>query len=366
MAPWDESTSVLEDTNPVGTLVDEGGVGGAGYCWPVWRVGRVLQPIGGQSLDVTTAKEIGALFAAGQPAAQRYQHVRMEGMERLASEVGGTVVRHWPAHLQLGTRSLRELERLWNPDEILVTYSFVPIVRLPRFLVEFDDCTWQIRESLTICGSPARSKVWVTASLLTYRGRPTDRESLARTDLQAARRTLGRFSGEALETLTHYYLEVLNEDSRCLSLSEPIHFERLATLAETEIVSLASGEDLSEAFNLLEEKGLRWFRSEVATAGVPGARQALDFLEWCEQPGIPDLQNWEPVRPKILAIYADQPACGSVRALVVPRVEQGGGSVARTWYAALTEVRETTQQPTSFPLSESAGGFIAKEYGRYF
>lgn len=363
---WNESASVLEDTNPAGTFADEGAVDRPGYCWPVWRFGRVLQPEGGQSLDVSTAKEIGALFAANQPAARRYHHDRMESLVRLAVEVGGSLVRQWPARLRLGTRSFRELERLWNPEEILVTYSFVPIVRLPRFLVELDGCTWQIRESLTICGAPARSKVWITASLLTFQGRSTDREPLTRTDLLAARQAFGRFSERALEKLTGYYLDVLNEDSRCLSFAEPIHFERFTTLAETEIVSLASGEDLSEAFNCLEEKGLRWFRSEAAAAGIPGARQTLDFLEWTDQPGVPDVQSWEPVRPKILAIYADQPACGSVRALVVPRVEQRGGDIARTWYAALTEVRETEQQPTSFPLSESAGGFIAKEYGRYF
>jgi len=334
------------------------------YCWPIWRFGRVLQPLGGVSLEVEVAQAIGALFEPGHPAALRYLKEGVAEVQALAAASGGRLLRDWPSHLRFNSPAFVELEKTWSPDEILVTYSFVPIIRLPRVIVEIGQGSWLVRESLTICGYPAKSKAWLTASLIAYEGRPTDEVPLLRADLNAARRSLSAFAKDSLAALIRYYLKVLNDDTRSLTLETPLHFQELESLAETEIVSLASSVDLQQAFERLEDRGFKQFRSEAADELFPGAREALDFLEWTEESTeLPKSGEWEPGRPKILAIYAEQPACGSVRALVIPRI---GTTENRTWYAALTELARVPDQPTKLPLSESAGRFLAMEFGRYF
>lgn len=350
---------MLEDTK---TAFVPGSGTGSHYCWPVWRFGRVLQPHG-EPLEVDEAQEIGALFAPGQPAATRYLTQGIAELLELAAGSGGHLLQGWPAHLRHGSKAFRELESTWRPDEILVTYSYVPIIRLPRVIVEIGRGSWLVRESLTICGYPAKSKAWVTASLIAYKGQPTDEVPLSKVDLCAAREAIDTFVKGALAALVGYYLKVLNEDTRSLGLENSLHFRELEPLAETEIVSLASSVDLRDALEVLEERGFRRFREEASEGLFPGALEALDFLAWTNQAEVPGHGEWRPGRPKILAIYAEEPACGSVRALVIPRI---GSAENRTWYASLTELSRVKDQPTSFPLSESAGRFLAMEYGRYF
>jgi len=360
METWSDASSVLEDTK-VRLVPDHEPA--AFYCWPVWRFGRVLQPHGGKVLEVEAAQEIGTLFEPGQPAARRYLTDRIAALQELASRSGGSLLTDWPRHLRYTTKAFRELKSTWLPEEILTTYSYVPIIRLPRFLVQIGQSTWLVRESLTICGFPAKSKTWVTASLLTYEGQPTDAVSLSKVDLDAGRQAFDAFVRGSLASLSDYYLKVLNEDTRSLSGMKPLRIRKLEPLAETEIVSLASNVDLRNALEALEEKGFRRFQSEASKGKFSGAREVLDFLQWVDQVEMPDGGEWRPGRPKILAIYAEEPACGSVRALVIPKIDS---TQNRTWYAALTELKQAEKQPTSFPLSESAGRFLAREYGRYF
>ncbi|HWM91687.1 MAG TPA: hypothetical protein VN493_13045 [Thermoanaerobaculia bacterium] len=336
---------------------------GHNYVWPIWRYGRVLSPVGAESLAVDDAQQIGGLFEQGQPAAVRYLGERTTELKKIASGAGGTYLRDWPEHLRYGSAPFRELERTWHPEEIFLTYAFVPIVRLPRFVVEIGGGAWQVRESLTICGSPAKSKAWLTASLIAYHGEPADSVPLDRNNLVAARNTFEPFARAALTSLVGYYLKVLKEDTRSLPLEAPLQIRELAPMAETEIVSLASGVDLGRAFDALESNGLTRFKLEASRGLFPGAREVLDFLEWTESPEGPGRGEWQPGRPKILAIYAEEPACGTVRALVIPRI---GAESNRTWYAALAERRQPEKPPSCYPLSEATGRFLAKEYGRYF
>lgn len=361
MTPLGSLASTLEDTRAAATAVAER-VPGPNYVWPVWRYGRVLSPVGAESLPVNDAQQIGSLFEPGKPAAVRYLGERTVELKETAVREGGVYRRDWPAHLKYGSEPFQELERMWNPEEILLTYSFVPIVRLPRFVVEVGEGAWQVRESLTICGSPSKSKAWLTASLIAYRGEPADSVPLGRTNLAAARGAFEPFARAVLTSLVEYYLKVLNEDTRSLRLETPLHVRHFVTKAETEIVSLASGVDLGEAFDALEREGLRKFRLQASQDLFPGAREVLDFLEWTDSHAGPSRGEGQQGRPKILAIYAEEPACGSVRALVIPRI----GAENRTWYAALSERRQPEKPVTCFPLSEAAGRFLAKEYGRYF
>lgn len=360
MAPWTDTTAVLDD--PQAAFLPDGGPA-TFYCWPVWRFGRVLQPNADVRLEVEIAQKIGSLFAAGQPAAQRYLSERISEWQRLATDLKGQLHQDWPSNLTHRSEACRELERTWRPQEILVTYSFVPIIRLPRVVLELGESTWLVRESLTICGYPAKSKTWITASLIAYKGQTTDETPLSKADLDAVRGAVDAFIKSSLAGLILYYLKVLNQDTGSLQLEKPLHVRELEPLAETEIVSLASNVDLRDALEVLEEKGFQRFRSEASEGLFPGALEALDFLEWTEQTGMPGGGEWQPGRPKVLAIYAEQPACGSVRALVLPKI---GSAENRTWYAALTELKQVEDQPTRFPLSESAGRFLATEYGRYF
>lgn len=355
------SASALENTHSGATFAPDSE--GSNYFWPVWRFGRVLQPNGADSLAATVAQQIGSLFESGSLAAMRYLTERTRELRAQASRVEGTYIRDWPEHLRHASEASAELAEIWNPEEILVSYSFVPIIRLPRFVVEIAGSTWQIRESLTICGSPAKSKAWVTATLVAFCNRPTDIAPLSKSDLDAARAAFEPFVQGALASLVSYYLKVLNEDTKTLALEKPLHIYELAPLAETEIVSLSSGVDLGDALNLLEEKGFQRFCSEAAQGLFPGAREVLDFLEWTDSVKAPEGVAWRAGRPKILAIYAEEPACGALRALVIPRINADQN---RTWYAAITEQRTAEKQPTRAPLSESAGRFLAREYGRYF
>jgi len=255
----------------------------------------------------------------------------------------------------------QSLLKIWRASESWISYSFVPIVRLPHRLLELGSALWHVRESLTVCGDPAKSKVWFTASLIAWRGEPTDLVPLTRSDLDSARDHLDRFMAGALESLVGYYLQVLNEDTAQLSLRQPVHFESLDTLAQTEIVSVAASVDLATLFDVLDDQGLTRLREEAGRQRFAGSQEILDFLVWTDQLSGPGGRSWKAGRPKVLAIYAENPSCGSVRALMVPRVSPLEN---RTWYTLLTEVKEKPEW--KFPLSESASRFTAREYGRYF
>lgn len=359
MNPWSGTASSLEDTRSGTVLVT--GEAAPNYFWPVWRFGRVLQPEGTERLSVEDAQEIGSLFLPGQPAALRYLSARVDTLRKEAGDAGGQYYRDWPEHLKPSSTALMELANTWRPEEILITYSFVPIIRFPRFIVEVGPDTWQVRESLTVCGFPSQSKAWVTASLVARHGKPTDEFALSMTQLASVRRAFKPFADSALASLVHYYVQVLNEDTLHLKLEKALHIRELGGVAGTEILSLASGVDLGKALEELEKRGLQHFRAEGGR--LPGAREVLDFLKWTDSVEMPSHGEWRSGRPKILAIYADEPACGPVRALVMSRISVNDN---RTWYAALAERRQPEKQPTCVPLSESAGRFLAKEYGRYF
>ena len=362
MTPWGSSASTLEDTNHGTTAITEGELG-SNYFWPVWRFGRVLQPVGAESLPVADAQLIGSLFDPGRPAATRYLVERTPQLRDAAVHAGGTYLRDWPAHLRYASEPFDDLEKTWHPEEILVTYSFVPIVRLPRFVVELGEGAWQVRESLTICGTPAKSKVWLTASLIAYRGEPADTIPLCGLDLSDARRAFEPFVQDSLASLTAYYQTLLNVDTKSLALDKPLHVRALEQVAETEIVSLASRVDLGETFDFLEDKGWKEFRLAAERNLFPGAMEVLDFLAWTDSFEIQSSIEARSSRPKILAIYAEEPACGSVRALVMPRID---AEKNRTRYSALAERRQPERPVTCFPLSESVGRFLASEYGRFF
>jgi hypothetical protein len=331
------------------------------YCWPVWRFGHVLETKGGEKLRVETAQEIGGLFKAGRPSLIRYLQERLDGLRRLARECGGRLLEEWPAKLERSP-AIQALQNIWRAAESWISYSFVPIVRLPHRLLELGPTLWHVRESLTVCGDPAKSKVWFTASLIALRGAPTDLVPLTRSDLDSAREHLGRFMKGALEGLVAYYLKVLNEDTAKLSLPQPVCFESLEILARTEIASLAASMDLRAGFDLLDEQGMTRLREEAGQQRFAGSQEILDFLDWTDWlGGGPRGNNWVAGRPKLLAIYADNPSCGSVRALVIPRMIPAEN---RTWYTLLTEIKEKPEG--KFPLSESACRFTAREYGRYF
>jgi hypothetical protein len=330
------------------------------YCWPVWRFGRVLDAEGGERLRIETAQEIGGLFQAGRPSLVRYLQERLDDLDRLARQCGGRLLDEWPSRLE-ESPGIQALRKIWRASESWISYSFVPIVRLPHRLLELGSALWHVRESLTVCGDPAKSKVWFTASLIALRGAPTDRTPLTRPELDAARGYLDSLMAGALEGLVRYYLQVLNEDTAQLSLRQPIHFKSLDVAAQTEIVSVAASVDLSAWFDVLDEQGLTRLREEAAQHRLAGAQEILDFLGWTDQLSGPGCRNWQAGRPKVLAIYAENPSCGSVRALMVPRVFPQEN---RTWYTLLTEAKEKPEW--KFPLSESASRFTAREYGRYF
>jgi hypothetical protein len=360
MTTWQSSASALADTD-AGVAFATGGNPAANFFWPVWRFGRVLLPVGAESLPVSDAQQIGSLFGPGKPAASRYHIERTAELWKMVDQWGGSYLRDWPQYLRYGTGPYLELEKKWHPEEILISYSFVPIIRLPQFIVEIRGGCWQVRESLTVCGSPAKSKAWITASLIAYNGQPTETAPLSKADLGEARRAFGPFAQASLVSLIAFYQKVLNEDTRSLSLEAPLHIHALKPVAETEIVSMASGVRLGAAFDQLEVKGFRRFCSEAGQSQE--GREVLDFLEWTDSIEIPGAGEWQRGRPKILAIYAEEPACGSIRALVIPRIHTEQN---RTWYAALTEQRTPPNPTTHIPLSESAGRSLAKEYGRYF
>jgi hypothetical protein len=173
---------------------------------------------------------------------------------------------------------------------------------------------------------------------------------------------LGPLAEEALKDLISYYLRVLNEDTVQLGLQPPLRFEGLESRASTEIMSIAATEDLGKGFDILDEQGLARLRDEAGRNQFAGAAAILDFLDWTERLDRgPEGEAWQAGRPKLLAIYAEKPSCGSVRALMVTRIIPAQN---RTWYTLLTEVKEKPEWP--FPLSESAGRFTAREYGRFF
>jgi hypothetical protein len=331
------------------------------YCWPVWRFGRVLDTLGGERLSVETAQEIGNLFEAGGRSLRRYLKERLQLFRRLAARCAGELSSSRPPEIE-GSEAIRHLRTHWRESDSLITYSFVPIVRLPSLLLKLEETLWHVRESLTICGEPAKSKVWFAASLIAFRGCPTDQFPLTRLDLDSARNQLDPIAGEALNDVADYYLRALNEDTAHLRLQQPVHFERFELRAHTEIVSVAASQDLDAGFDILDEQGLTRLREKASQNQFAGAREVRDFLEWTEQLGRgPEGKTWMAGRPKLLAIYAENPSCGSVRALVVPRLIPEAN---RTWYTLLTEALQRPEWKV--PLSESASRFTAREYGRYF
>jgi hypothetical protein len=337
------------------------------YCWPVWRFGRVLEPRGGQALTVEAAQEVGTLFEPAAPSMERYLTERRDVLRLLVERSGGEVLEKWPAGLKRSP-AIQALQKIWRPKESLITYSFVPIIRLPNMLVTLGEgLLWEFRESLTICGYPAKSKIWLTASLVAYRGLPTDESALTREQVDAARAELSNLMSEALDTLMDYYLKVLNDDTELLVPQLSIRFDGFDRLAETEIVGVAASIDLTEIFNSLEELGLTQLRNREREMPRLGSREILDFLDWTDQlEGFSDGRSLERGRPKLLSIYADQPSCGSVRALVIPRLLSKEN---RTWYTALTELKLTEDQDRlegMIPLSESACRYTAREFGRFF
>jgi hypothetical protein len=334
------------------------------YYWPVWRYGQILRPAGGESLRVSDAQEVGSLFGPDKPAARRYLDKRRPELKKAAEKLGGRYLSEWPQHLsRFDSEPFEDLKRKWKPKEIFITYSFVPIIRLPRFAVEIGDCSWQVRESLTVCGAPSQSKAWITASLVAYDGKPADSVPLGRRELDDARSLLEPFAHDALESLIRYYQQVLNEDAASLALENQLRFDGFEVVTGTEIVSLASGVDLGEAFDRIEKEGLGKFRREASKNPVPGSLEVLDFLKWTESHESPGGSGWQEGKAKMLVIYADEPACGSVRGLVIPRLNKEKN---RTWYAVLAERLLPERPVTCFPLSEAAGRFLATEYGRYF
>jgi hypothetical protein len=350
--------SVLEDSFSQSAAVI-GDV--ANYYWPVWRYGQILRPAGGESLQVSDAKKIGALFEPGRPAVVRYLGERTAELRKDIAHLGGKHWREWPQHLRYGSKPFQDLEDTWQPEKAVITYSFVPIIRLPRFVVEIGGASWQARESLTVCGEPANSKAWVTASLIAYNGKPTDSVPLDRDEIGDAWRHLEAFARASLASLIQYYRQVLNEDTAGLPLEKRVRFGGFEVLTETEIVSVASRIHLERAFDLLEKTGVRRFRRDAPES--PENRVVLDFLDWTESGSSFGPGAWEAGKAKILAIYAEEPACGSVRTLVIPRLDHDRN---RTGYALLSERLHPEKPVTCYPLSEAAGRFLAMEYGRYF
>ncbi|HEX3131315.1 MAG TPA: hypothetical protein VH394_28520 [Thermoanaerobaculia bacterium] len=334
---------------------------GRNFCWPVWRYGQVLRPADGESLLVSDAKQIGPLFEPGGLAVVRYLRERMAELERDVARLGGKLWREWPAHLRHGSEPFQVLEKTWDPENAVISYSFVPIVRLPAFLVEMGGASWRVRESLTICGEPAKSKAWITASLIAWRDNPTDSRPMGRQEVGEARRHLSALTCASLASLTRYYQKVLCEDTADLSLERQPPSGGFDVVAEVEIVSVASSLQLNTAFDLLETTGVRRF-SEEAPNDEP-SRAVLDFLDWTASDSSFGPGDWEPGKAKILAIYANEPACGTVRALVVPRLDSRRN---RTAYAVLSERIRPEKPVNCYPLSEAAGRFLAMEFGRYF
>lgn len=353
-----ETASTLELEEAESAVV---GAPGRNFCWPVWRYGQVLRPAGGESLQVSDAKQIGPLFEPDGRAIVRYLGKRMAELRESVTRLGGKLWREWPEHLRLRSEPFRQLESNWDSENAVIAYSFVPIVRLPAFLVEMGGASWRVRESLTICGEPAKSKAWITASLLSWRGNPTDSKPLDREEVGEARRHLSAFTCASMASLTQYYQDVLREDTTDLQLERRPPSGGFEVVTEVEIVSMASGLQLKTAFDLLEATGVRRFSAE-APDDEPN-RAVRDFLAWTESKTSFGPGAWEKGKAKILAIYANEPACGSVRALVVTRLDSKRN---RTAYAVLSERIRPEKPVNCYPLSEAAGRFLAMEYGRYF
>lgn len=333
------------------------------FSWPVFRLGRVLRLAGEQRLRVETAQKLGTLFAASEPASVRYLTRRRQELAALAAEHGAVLSHTWGSRDRFfGSKAVEELRRRWQPDAILVTYSFVPVVRLPDFLLEIGPCLWHARESLTVCGYPSLSKVWLTASLVGFEGAPTDSAPLSGRDVTAAMAGLHRFGLAAIESLQEYYQRVLAEDALSLNLEEVVPADGFGVDSEVRIVSLAASNDLGKAFDELDREGFTTFHQRLSDNGFPGADLVADFLRLTESlPGDLTGGTWTAGTPKILDIFADQPSCGTVRSLVIPYLSP---PQQRICYTALAEVRE--KPLTTSPISEAASRSLAREYGRSF
>jgi len=333
------------------------------YAWPVFRLGRVLRLAGEQRLRVETAQQLGFLFGASQPAGVRYLTLRRQDLAALAAAHGVGLAHTWGSHDRFfGSKAVREVRQRWRPDAILVTYSFVPVVRFPDFLLEIGPFLWQARESLTVCGYPSLSKVWLTASLIASRGAPTDSAPVSERDVTAAVAGLHRFSLEAIESLQEYYRQVLAEDAPAAGLDEAVPADGFEVESEVRIVSVAASHDLGEAFDVLDREGFASFHDRLSGNGFPGADLVADFLRLAESlPGELADATWVAGTPKILDIFADQPSCGTVRSLVIPYLLP---AQQRICYTSLAEVRD--KPLTTSPISEAASRSLAKEYGRSF
>ena len=126
------------------------------------------------------------------------------------------------------------------------------IVRLPHRLLELGSALWHVRESLTVCGDPAKSKVWFTASLIAWRGAPTDLVPLTRSDLDSARDHLDRFMAGALESLVGYYLQTRHMAPLPLLAVAPLCCLQFAALLAIEFPD-AAGDTAAGKHTLVEK-----------------------------------------------------------------------------------------------------------------
>ena len=337
--------------------------------WPVWRFGQVLKPVSSTGLTVPEAQEIGELFeeTKGHPgrAARRYRSEHMLQVQDAVARQGGHARFAGPEFDALNDALPAPLRRSDLTSSIRVGYQFVPIVRFPRFFVELDGRNWLVREGITVCGNPAKSKTWLAFSLVSQRGQSLESNAISLRDLTAIRRQLAVLRDELNSLLTTYYQSVLAEDVP----QEPIEVSPILDLELTRSIEIVGmlGNGVEHALEAVDEIGLV---AALEQQQALGRSLFADFLSWCArfEPASASTRPRSPEDPmtnpgyKMVDIYPEEALFDPARFLVTPKSFQSG-AVDSSWYGMLAP-RDAS--PVRSSITELATTYLAEEIGRSY
>lgn len=321
------------------------------YHWPVWRFGTVLALPDGVQVTVSQAQELGEHFQKDGWAARRYNRERPGAIQEAAVEAGARLVTSAAAGVPAWLAA--------SESQIRVTYHVVPVVRFPRRFIELEGALWLLREGLTVCGHPSRSKVWLAASLIAVEGASTLVRPIQRDEVYDHRQRLEPMRQKWMAGLRCFYQGLVREHVLEPEAPAVAQQDLFSTFAEVEILGLSVDADLNTLLDRVERRGVG-----AISQGGEDERPLRDFLDLAEQPGgLPSTGQWVRGRPKMLDVYDEEALYREpLRALVVPYLPTE--NVLKVWYGCVSAL---CKGPGLKAISsEMTTRALTQEYGRCY
>lgn len=344
--------------------------------FPVARFAYVLDMANNENrLTVDQCQRIGLLFSEGGKSTARYMGGRLKKLREIAEGKGANFKRDVPEDI---VRKFAQFS-----DGLKVEYNFVPLISFPRFMFEFDNFSIVFRESLTVCGAPSRSKVWLNAHFIRVAGKSMSEAPCTLQEYEQARMALEPIRVGIMEDFTNeFYPSVLTKDAKVVdvNLRDESSGPLVKKVASSEVVGFMS--NLVQAqpiFAQLESMGVSGFiarHQQQSEGDAHDVERVHNFIDWARTrapfPREREIPDWEPPRYKMVDLYREDTFDVS-QALVVSKARplDESGELWHTWYGALGPVGRLPDNgyknsEETYHLSQVASGVLATEYGRFW